>query len=67
MACAVLGNLEIKVSVNDLQFMKKRKNTNFPKLTKGPWRLYTRKRMAKRLKTKYKMAKFLTEKKSAIL
>ena len=39
------------MTVNDLRFVEKRKNTNFPKLTKGALVvLYQRKRIVKRLK-----------------
>ena len=40
------------MTVNDLRFMEKRKNTKFPKLTKGGLAVYTRKRIVKRLKNK---------------
>ena len=51
-ACAVLGNLEIIVTVNDLRFMEKRKNTNFPKLTKGALVVLYQKNLVKRLNNK---------------
>ena len=56
-------NLKIKVTVNDLRFIRKRKNTNFPKLTKGPVVvLYQKKDSEKAVKQSTRWRKFLTDK-----
>ena len=57
------------MTVNDLRFMEKRKNTNFPKLTKGALViLYQKKDSEKAEKQTSRWRTFLTEKKnSAIL
>ena len=58
------GNLEIKMTVNDLQFMEKRKNTNFPKLTEGALVVSYPKKDSKKVgKQTARWRKFLTEKK----
>ena len=40
------------MTVNDLRFMEKRKNTNFPKLTKGALVVLNQKNIVTRLKNK---------------
>ena len=61
---AIVKYMEIKVTVNDLRFMEKRKNTNFPKLTKGPLViLYQKKDSEKVEKQSARWRKFLTGKK----
>ena len=40
------------MTVNDLRFMEKRKNTNFPKLSSGALVVYYQKNIVKRLKNK---------------
>ena len=68
-AYAVHGNMEIIVTVNDLRFMEKRKNTNFPKLSKVPLVVsYQKKDSDKVEKQRTRWRKCLTGKKnSAIL
>ena len=40
------------MTVNDLRFMEKRKNTNFPKLTKGALAVLYQKKDSEKLKNK---------------